>query len=281
MSIDLRYALIAAGLALCGCQSAPTVAPQTEAVRSTEPQAGFERERLARARALTRAGRFGEALIEWEILALFNAGEPSYREERERARAAARNGANAHLGRARKALEAGDERQAGEQLLLALSLEPGNIDAARGLRELERTLNRRHFLGRPSRLTMGRNNGYAGSPRPAVQEESPEPETPLVDRGATAGIERAEREHAAMLIRAGEFTEALAMLARLVKANPDDLDARNALGRAWASFGDDALGKGRPRAALRAFRRAASYLYPNDPELADKIDALAKSLGPG
>ena len=271
--------LLSIGLVLAGCQSAPPPRPEPGQTRSAPTP--FEKHHVARAVKLDKQQRHHEAAIEWEILSLYAPGESSYRQKMKAARKSADSGARRHLAKARKALASGNEQRAGKHFLLALSLDPKNAAAAKGLRKLEQTRNRRHFLGRPTRLTIGRKNGYRnGKPTAATQATKQAAPKKIEKSAQAAPRDQGELEHASLLLRDGEYTEALAMLARYVKANPDDHSAQIALGEAWEAYGNDSLGKGRLKAALRAYLRAERHLSGNDEKLAEKIEALKKSLGP-
>ena len=189
--------------------------------------------------------------------------------------------ASSQLDKARRARADGNEQQAVRRYLLALANDPSRSDAAEGLRELERTRNRRYFLGRSTRVTIGRPDDYLTEPPPKAKVVDPAPVTAgqvaedqietIADSGAL--------EHAALLTRDGAFTEALALLTRYFTAHPDDEQAGRQLTETWEAFGDKSLRSGRLRAALRAYERARSYAKEGSDKLGAKIDALRKSLG--
>ena len=223
--IKKRFATLASAtaVALAGCatqtvQDAPTdiVAP------STSPRSAFERDKLAQAQALVRQRRHGEAAEAWELLSLYRPDEPAYEISLRHSRRAADRAASQHLGKARSALAAGNEQLAVKHYLLTLANDPERAEAANELRQIERTRNRRYFLGKPTRLTIGRANDYLTT-APAARIAEPEPDktpasqdAPPKARPATAeaSSDRSALEHAALLERDGEFTEALAMLTR-------------------------------------------------------------------
>ncbi len=274
---------IVGSVGLSACSGLPPQESQTDVIApSHPPRSAFERDKLAQAQALARKRRHGEAAEAWELLNLYRPDEPAYEISLRHARQAADRAASQHLGKARSALAAGNEQQAVRHYLLALANDPQRTEAADELRDIERTRNRRYFLGKPTRLTIGRANDYlttgpAAKPVDTAQTGS-KPETRAAP--AQAGpSDRSALEHAALLERDGEFTEALAMLTRFVKANPDDDEARAQIARTWEAFGDRALSSGRPRAALRAFERAQTYHPDAASRLDPKIDQLKRSLG--
>lgn len=280
-SNPLKTLAAASALALAACSSTPPA--QTSPARpapASASRSAFEQAQLSNAQALERDGRFAEAARLWEVLSLYRPDEGSYAAGLDKARRSAERAASANLAKAHAARSAGNEQLAVKLYLLSLANEPGGAEAAKALRELERARNRRYFLGKPTRLTIGRPDDYLTA-KVATAEPSVDKD-PGRDAGAQAddaAPTRGELEHAALLERDGEFTEALAMLARFVKAHPGDEQAREQLGKTWEAFGDNALAAGRPRAALRAFERARSYRPGASALLDPKIEALKRSLG--
>lgn len=262
----------AAGLAVAACSTAPP-AQRIEPGPPAAPAAAsdFEREWLARARDLARSGSHAEAADAWEILSLYRPAQGDYRRQMENARADAARNAHDHLRRARRALAAGDEQNAARELLRALAAEPDNTEARDRLRALDVVRNQRHYLGRPSRLTIGKRHDFRSPASPAAPAAKPD-----LGQSAPREVETddAAREHAALLLHDGEFTEALALLARHLATHPDDAAARTDLGQAWLGYGENALAEGRPETALRAFERAREYL----PESAGSLDARIAAL---
>ncbi len=273
--------LAACSVLLAACGSAP---PAGDApVVPLHPQSAFAKRQQARAEKLDRSGSHYEAALLWETLRLYDPDEPAYRARLSRAQAAARRAASRHLGKARAAKAAGNEQAAVRNYLLVLANDPRRKEAAEELRALERIRNRRYFLGKPTRLTLGRNDDYLTSPAAAANAKPKAQAAPPRDEGTTATdggeFDSHALEHAALLQRNGEFTEALAMLTRYVTANPDDEKARAQLAGTWEAYGDNALSAGRLRAALRAFERALVYRGESAQALGRKIDALKRSLG--
>lgn len=275
---------LAGSLGLSACSSTQPInnsaMPQPPA---PAPQSVFERDSLAKAQALVKQGRHREAAELWEILHLYRPAEPAYEISLRQSRQTANRTAARFLDKARTARAAGNEQLAVTNYLQALASDPELGAAATELRALERTRNRRYFLGKPTRLTLGRANDYLTKGQAAdtanLETNEPEPKTDSASSDNSNPSEHGTLEHAALLEREGEFTEALAMLTRYVKANPKDEQARQQIARTWEAFGDRALSAGRPRAALRAFERAQAYNPEAASRLDPKIDHLKRSLG--
>lgn len=282
-----RFPLPLITCALLGaCQTAPPITePNAVDLPASRSQDPFERDHAARARALESSGSYGEAAIMWEILSLYRPDEVAYRSALASARGRAVTGAAELVAKARAAAAAGNEQRAVRDSLRALGLDRGNKEAGALLRELEAARNRRYFLGRPTRETLGRADDYLTTPPPAVSptngtrpgDEAKAP--PRADAAAEGDTDRSQVEQAQSLIRGGSYTEALALLARYVGAHPEDERARSELGHAWEAFGDEALSGGRLEAALRAYERAQGYQAGENQKLTEKLQALRKSLG--
>lgn len=164
----LPWLLAAAGL-LQGCAGTPPAAPgpidippppaaaaePPVVILRTEP-AEWELRQRARAAEHEQHGRLSEAALTWETLATVFPRDASYAQRlsdinRRIARAAAER-----LGKAEQAAARGQHDAAVEHYLSVLALQPDHAGAADALRTLERDYNRRHHIGRPSRLALTR-----------------------------------------------------------------------------------------------------------------------------
>lgn len=160
------WLLVAAAL-LQGCAGTPPAAPapaeQAAAAPSeapvvvlrTEP-AEWELRQRARAAEHEQHGRLAEAALTWEALATVYPRDATYAQRltdlnRRIARAAAER-----IGKAEQAAARGQHDAAVEHYLSVLALQPDHAGAADALRALERDYNRRHHLGRASRLALTR-----------------------------------------------------------------------------------------------------------------------------
>jgi tetratricopeptide (TPR) repeat protein len=161
--------LLAAAALLQGCagtppaapapaDEVPAAAPHSEApvvILRTEP-AEWELRQRARAAEHEQHGRLAEAALTWEALATVYPRDASYAQRladlnRRIARAAAER-----VGKAEQAAARGQHDAAVEHYLSVLALQPDHAGAADALRALERDYNRRHHLGRASRLALTR-----------------------------------------------------------------------------------------------------------------------------
>lgn len=162
---QMRAGLLAGAACLYGCASAPppettpeAALPPTLPAIVVVPAAPTAWELGQRARALEheRSGRLAEAALMWEVLATVRPDDALAHAhladlQRRIAQIAAERIARAELAAAR-----GRPEVAAGHYLTVLALQPDHSGAADALRALEREHNRRHHLGKPSRLTLTR-----------------------------------------------------------------------------------------------------------------------------
>jgi tetratricopeptide (TPR) repeat protein len=201
--------------ALVGCAS--NVAPGAAAPEGPglKPSRGgmsvreFERQQRERAEWLEQRGRLGEAAWVWEVLTVLRPREYEARlaDVRKRIDAAV----DERMPKARAELKRGDLDAAERSYLAVLALQPPDpaeqTEAADALRQIDRTRNKRDFLGQPSRVTLLRKGAVW-----------PPPDSDPV-----------ELEHASMLASQGELEDAIAILERRLKESPRDTPARSLL----------------------------------------------------
>lgn len=197
----------AVGLVLAACSSAPPPvqqAPQApvpatpgRVVEDDPVVRAFEEQQLARAGQAEAAGRWGEAVLAWEVLsAVRPEGVAPQRlaAARQRAQAAAAERAAA----AEAAQRRGELDAAAQAWLEALALDPQRPRAADALRQIERERNRRSMVGRFAKL----------SPPRSVSADADR----SVAGGAAARASNSLREHATVMARQGDYDAATQML---------------------------------------------------------------------
>lgn len=234
----------ALAVSLAACSQAPVEIEQPatlpQQVLRGSPHAAFEQQQRERARDLTQQGHYGEAALAWEVLVLLRPDVDEYADHLQRVRARIETRVAQRLQAADEARRRGDADRAAQLYLQALSDEPLNAHAADALRALERERNKRLYLGKPSRITLARY-GMADA---------------QVPRGGASAAERNDLEHANLLMHQGEYAEAIRLLERYVKANPNDEAARKALAEALYQQAER-IAAAEPKSALTLYRRAA------------------------
>lgn len=195
-TLDRRLGWMALSLWLAACSSTPPREPADATTLPAEsrvdsPLVAFERAQLERALQLVQQGRHAEAANAWEVLALLRPEVVAYQDRLEQARTRAEADAGEHLRRAELARRRGDLDGAQTQYLLALQLQPEQAQAADGLRAIERERNRRYYLGRLSRVTLGKRGGagteMAPAPKPAASAAQGSADAGKGNNGSGAG----------------------------------------------------------------------------------------------
>jgi len=216
---------VAACVMLWGCAYVPSAPPgePAGAARLSPTAEQFERRQRERARAAERQGRLAEAAQAWEVLAVLRPDAAEYRERLASTRRQIDAAVDLHLQRAALAMKGGDFDAAGAQCLTALALEPGNAQAAEALRAIERERNRRNYLGKPSRLTMTRR-AWAEAEMASAQP-----------RGK---VRSNDLELASMLAAQGELDDAIAVLEARLAVDKRDAAARSLLAEVYYQRAD-------------------------------------------
>lgn len=179
--LDHRLGWMALCLWLAACGSAPPREPAGAMPLPVETGAdsslaAFERTQQERALQFTQQGRYAEAADAWEVLVLLRPEATAYREKLEQAQAKAESDAGDHLRRADQARRRGDLDSAQTQYLLVLQQQPDQVQAADALRAIERERNRRSYLGRLSRVTLGKRGGGGTEAAPVAKSAASAPQ---------------------------------------------------------------------------------------------------------
>lgn len=248
---------------LAACSQAPVAEREPEDAKTEvprgSPHSAFEKQQRDRARDLTQQGYFGEAAVVWEVLALMRPDVPEYADGLRHARSRIESRVAQRLQQADQARKRGDAEQAGQLYLQVLSDEPLNAQAADALRAIERERIKRNHLGKLSRLTLTRSSmSSAQVPRSALE----------------AAADRNDLEHANLLMHQGEYAEAMRLLERYVKANPQDEGARRSLAEACYQQAER-LAASEPKTAAALYQRALK-LDPNHAPAARRIRQITR-----
>jgi hypothetical protein len=239
---------------LAGCDTPPAAAPQAgergtaalvavPAPPREAPLDELERRWLERLATAERNGQWAQAALALEVLVLLN---PRAHQERQAELNKRISQTHAErLQRAQQELAAG-RLEAAEQLYLsALALRPQSGDAAQALRAIERTRNKRDYLGQSSRITLTRR--YA---------------VPATTAQAAAQLDASmEREHAAMLATQGDTDAAIAILEDQLARDKADRATRSMLVELYVKKAQGLRGQDLP--ASRAALAQALRLVPD------------------
>jgi tetratricopeptide (TPR) repeat protein len=258
--------LLAALLAACaGTPTAELPTPQTfSPIPPTARLADFESSYSERAVALSREGRWAEALPLWEILVLLRPDSQDYRAQLERTQEQIGQVVAERLKAADKTRHAGDLERATLQYLRVLSVDPQNADAARALREIEAERVKRAYLLKP-RVLANRSSAERNGARNSVAQPANDP----------AG----ELEIGVVQFRQGDYAGSVQTLEKYFRAHPRDDNARSYLADAYQQVGLASLREGRKEEALGQLEKA-QQLGPSDPaEVSKAVRSVRQALG--
>ncbi len=215
--------------------------------------------------ALSRQGRWSDALPFWEVLLLLNPESADYRLQFGLAQARIAEMAAERLKAADRARQAGEIDQATIAYLRVLSVDPNNDAAARALRELEVERVKRAYLSRP--------------PRVVAANRSPADRNNARPRAAPYTNDLGDLELGVMLFKQGDHAGSAQSLEKYLQKNPKDESARAYLADAYQQLGLAALKGGRKESALGYLEKAQRLGYSDPAELANAIRSVRGALG--
>ncbi len=261
-------------LALVGCAQQP-VAPPPMAVGAPPPPPPVADIRLTEAISrhhrlaldLRRDGNHLASAAQWQILLLLDPGNDGYARELAATRGSIAVEVREQLRRGQAAFAEGDMDRAAAAMLRVLAQEPGQPDAARVLREIDRRRATRIQADRAAR---------------ARTEDLPTPTPARSTRAAPAGNGDAadiyEVDLALEQLRTGDTAGGLRELRAWVEANPGNRAMRQRIGAAVAERARELEDRGAREHALDLYDQAASLRGPGPAPWAQRAAALRKSL---
>lgn len=230
----LLVGCLAAAL-IAGCSAPPLIpptAPETPLAREPVRDSALERFVVAqrqRAESAALHGRWAEAELAYEALALLQPDEPEPRAALARVRAA-RDQAVARAGARAQAAQARGDASATERAWLeVLALDPNHVGAAQALRELEADRNRAAVVGRFATVPGMPANGAANMPKPrSAGRTAPASSSPIgaLPVAAATPQQRNTMEHASMLAGQGELDAAIGLLVEFTQSSPTEQPPR-------------------------------------------------------
>lgn len=171
--------IVSAGLVACSSTPSrdPDSGPLPDVPRSAAPPsvAAFERAQQERALKLAQEGRLAEAESAWEVLALLRPSAVEYRDRLEQTRSRIDSETADHWRKAEQARRRGELDNAQSQYLQVLQLQPDHVAAADALRAIEKERNRRSYLGRLSRVTLGKRGAGGTEVAPVAKPAASAP----------------------------------------------------------------------------------------------------------
>jgi tetratricopeptide (TPR) repeat protein len=261
MPARLRWLPVVA-MAVAGCAQQPPVperAPPPPPARTHSDVDRAIEARIALARRHQAAGNPRAAATEWQVLTLLAPDNPEFRRELAASREAAQRLAKERLDAARAAQRSGQSERALEAYVQALAFDPGNDEAARALRELDR---QRFARIQQDRAARARNEAAAAPRPPAVADAY-------------------DVDQALELLAAGDLAGGLRDLKAWVDANPRQRATRQRIGTAVFDKGRELEAAGARHQALTAYEAAVTLHGEAPAAWTARIAALKKSIADG
>jgi len=242
-------------------QAPPAPAAQTQAARprpSPPPELPLDQRERDRAQALMQESRYAEAAQHWEVLHMLHPEQPVYAEKLAEARSRASQAATQHVQEAQQARRQGQTERAIALYLRALSADPGNADAALGLREIQKESDRRAYAGAP--------RGNSEAPQRGASRSSP------------SAAERRDLDSGIMLLHQGDSAAAVQVLESYLRRYPRDDLGRKTLQDAYAEQARRLSQDGKKEQALADLERALELRDKSSPELSRSVQSLRKEI---
>jgi tetratricopeptide (TPR) repeat protein len=207
---------------------------------------------------LVQEGRYGEAAQHWEVLHMLHPEQPVYAEKLAEARSRGAQAATQRVQEGQQARRQGQTERAVALYLRALSADPGNAEAAQGLREIQKESDRRAYAG------AGRGSSEAPQRGAA--------------RSAPSAAERRDLDSGIMLLHQGDPAAAVqALESYLRKYSRDDL-GRKTLQEAYVDQARRLAQDGKRELALAELEKAVDLRDKSNSELMRSVQSLRKEI---
>jgi hypothetical protein len=191
-SLRVAWGPFALCIGLVACSSSPPRDTSATQLAETPPRVGtapsvaaFERAQQERAFRLQQEGRLADAASAWEVLVLLRPDVSEFRERLDETESRIETDSADHWRKAERARRRGDLEGAQTQYLLVLQLRPDHAGAADALRSIEKERNRRTYLGRLSRVTLGKRGAGGTETAPVIKPAASAPASTAGGSGST------------------------------------------------------------------------------------------------
>jgi len=242
-------------------QASSTAATPAQVARprpSPPPELPLDQRERERAQALMQENRYAEAAQHWEVLHLLHPEQPAYADKLAEAHSRAGQAAAQSVQEAQQARRQGQTERALALYLRALSADPGNVEAAQGLREIQRDNDRRAYAGPPRGNNEAPQRGAA--------------------RSAPSAAERRDLDSGIMLLHQGDPAAAVQALESYVRRYPRDDVGRRTLQEAYAEQARRLAQDGKKEQALADLEKALEVRDKSSPELTRSVQSMRKDI---
>jgi tetratricopeptide (TPR) repeat protein len=267
-----RRSLVAGIVLIAGCAQVPPAPAPRPAPAPARPTAQQEQVRamIARHQQLARkyqqAGDLAGAATQWHILTLLAPEDSGFQLELATVRKEIGRRVHGHLAAGNAALRSGDADRAADEMLRVLALDPGNAEAAKELREIERR--------RASRTQAARAAKAGGGPGVTAAQRATAARTP-----ATVASEAYDLEQPLETFTSGDTEGGLRELRKFVEDNPDDKAARNKIATTVYDRARELERAGSREEAVALYEQAVALRGEPKFGWASHIQSLKKALG--
>jgi tetratricopeptide (TPR) repeat protein len=282
MALRIRDAMALSGVVLlAACAQAPVATAPVAELPQASPADDARGQAILRHRQLAQkareAGDLATAAMEWHVVVLLAPDTPAYRREQEAVNAAIRQGVREQLQTGNAALKNGDNERATQAMLRVLALEPGNDEAAKALREIDRQRMARIQTDRAQKLRPVDMNALKGAPSGATGGVANAASNSATN-AANDVVAQYDLEQPLEMLRAGDVSGGLRELRAYVDANPGNRAARQRIGNAVADRARELAGKGSREQAYLLYEQAVALRGETTPEWTAQMQALRKAL---
>ena len=255
-------------LLLAACAEVPPrPAPPPEAPRVSAVDAAIAAAVAAHRQQAERyasAGDLAAAAREWQVVSLLAPDDAQARAKQDATREAIAQGVQDQLQAGNAALRSGDADRASVAMLKVLSLDPGNAEATKALRDIDRQKLSRIQGSRAARVAQAANT-------PAVRA--------VPGSGAAPDAsESYDIDQRIEMFKAGDVEGGLKELRAYVDANPGNQGARQRIAATVYDRGREAENKGAREQALMLYEQAVALRGKPAPEWSAQAQKVRKTL---
>jgi tetratricopeptide (TPR) repeat protein len=259
---------MAALVALAGCAQMPAEPPPAPptAAPTPPPTSRSVSEAVTRhkrsADSARQGGDLATAATQLQILTVLAPDDATYRRDLAAVRASIEKEVREQLAAGNAAMGAGDMDRASAAMLRALALDPGQPEAARTLREIDRRRLARIQADRAAKvMTLQDQVAMRGAARAQAE-----------------GNDAFDVEQAIEMFRAGDSSGGLRDLKSYVDANQGNRAARQRIGAVVADRAKELEDQGAREQALNLFEQAIAMRGDASAPWAARVPALKKTL---
>jgi tetratricopeptide (TPR) repeat protein len=264
-----RWWLVAGFTVLAGCAQMPAERPPSPPAAAPSPPPAVSRsvaEAVARHKRLAetarQSGDLATAAVQYQVLTVLAPDDAIYARELASTRAAIDKEEREQLAAGNAAMAAGDVDRASAAMLRVLALDPGQPDATKALRDIDRRRLTRIQADRAAKATLQDQVAARATLRAQANDTN----------------DAFDVEQAIEMFRAGDSSGGLRDLKAAVDANPANRALRQRIGNVVADRAKELEDQGSREPALQLYEQAVALRGDSGAAWAARIPALKKAL---